>query len=256
MRARVLLTIQYLGTRYAGWQRQENALGVQQVLEEAFERLFGQPFILESAGRTDSGVHSLGQRAHVDLPVVMPPRGLVLGINNLLPTDIRLAEVLPVAADFHARFQAKSKTYLYQIWNGSVVNVFFRETHAHVPGQLDERLMQEGADFLVGKHDFRCYTVLEPEVRSTWRTIYRIEVIRKRERIQIRVTGDGFLRYMVRRITGTLIEIGKGKLDPAAAGHALEPQHHEARWTAPASGLTLENVSYEQPQTAVEVADC
>src|SRR5437867_12606934 len=130
---RLLFTLQYLGTRYAGWQRQANALAVQQVVEEALGKMFGGPPIrVEGAGRTDSRVHARAQRAHADVPFDIGDRGLILGLNDLLPHDIRITAAEKVADDFHCRFVAKTKSYSYQIWNGSVADVFAFETHAHV----------------------------------------------------------------------------------------------------------------------------
>ena len=241
---RVLFTLQYLGTRYAGWQRQANALAVQQVVEEALAKMFAGSIHVEGAGRTDSGVHARAQRAHADLPIDIGDRGLMLGVNDLLPHDIRIAAVERVAEDFHCRFAAKKKSYVYQIWNGPVADVFAYETHAHVAQHLDENKMRETAQCLVGQHDFRAFTVITPEVSSTCRTVDTIDVSREGEVVRIRVSADGFLRYMVRRIAGSLIEIGRGKLERAALARALEPSFHEARWTAPAKGLMLWDIAY------------
>src|SRR5437763_12400178 len=234
---RLLFTLQYLGTRYAGWQMQANATGVQSVVEAVLERLFSAPVRVEGAGRTDSGVHARAQRAHADVPFVIEPRGLRMGINNLLPHDIRVTDVETVADDFHCRFAAKSKTYLYRIWNDETADVFADQTHAHVPQPLDAVRMRDAAQSLNGHHDFAAFTVISPEVSSTERTITAIEVVRDGNAIAISVTADGFLRYMVRRIAGSLIEIGRGKLAPDAIWS-------EARWTAPAKGLTLWSVEY------------
>src|SRR4051794_37220692 len=173
---RIALTLQYLGTRYAGWQSQANAVGVQQVVEEALTRMFGAPVKIEGAGRTDSGVHALAQRAHADVPFEIPNRGFLLGINNLLPHDIRITAAEPVADDFHARFAAKRKTYAYRIWNAPVADVFHFEAHAHVAQPLDETAMHEAAQALASKHDFAIFTVAEPEVATTVRTIEAISV--------------------------------------------------------------------------------
>ncbi|MCU1228919.1 MAG: truA [Acidobacteria bacterium] len=234
---RYLLTLQYLGTRYAGWQTQANAVGVQQVIEEALSKTFAAPVKIEGAGRTDSGVHARAQRAHADLPREIETRGLVLGVNNLLPHDIRVVAAEQVADDFHCRFRSKEKTYVYQIWNAEVSDVFTYETHAHVPTRLDAALMHDALQPLRGMHDFAVFTVAAPEVSSTIRTITRAEVVRDGDAIRITIAADGFLRYMVRRIAGSLIEIGRGRLAPEAI-------ITEARWTAPAKGLILESVKY------------
>lgn len=237
---RFLLTLQYLGTRYGGWQSQINALSVQQVVEEALANLFQQPVRIHGSGRTDAGVHAEAQRAHFDAPFEIPARGLVLGLNQLLPADIRITQAQPVPDDFHARFSAKAKTYEYRIWNAEVADVFAAETHAHVARALDERRMHEAAIQLNGTHDFAAFTVADPEVATTTRTIHSIAVLRKGDAIHITVTADGFLRSMVRRIAGSLIEIGRGSL-PA------EAIWEEARWTAPAKGLVLKDVQYASP---------
>jgi tRNA pseudouridine38-40 synthase len=241
---RFLFSLQYLGTRYAGWQRQTNALAVQQVVEEALGKMFGAPIHVEGAGRTDSGVHARAQRAHADLPFEIGERGLIRGLNDLLPHDIRVLSLERVADDFHCRFAAKTKSYVYQIWNGPVADVFAYETHAHVAQPLDENVMHRTAQCLAGKHDFQAFTVISPEVSSTCRTIEVVDVVRDGNVVRIRVAADGFLRYMVRRIAGSLIEIGRGKLEAGALGRALEPTFQEARWTAPAKGLMLWDIAY------------
>lgn len=242
---RLLLTLQYLGTRYAGWQRQANALAVQQVVEEALGKMFGTRIAIEGAGRTDSGVHARAQRAHADVPFAIEPRGMLLGLNDLLPHDIRITAIDRVADDFHCRFAAKSKRYVYQIWNGPVADVFAFGTHAHVAQKLDEKLMAEAARCLLGRHDFRAFTVLEPEVSSTVRTISEVEVTRDGDAVRVAIAADGFLRFMVRRIAGSLVEIGRGKVEPAAVSGALEPAFGEARWTAPSKGLVLWEIRYD-----------
>ena len=241
---RLLLILQYLGTRYAGWQTQANATGVQQVVEGALSTMFQSEIHIEGAGRTDSGVHARAQRAHVDVPLEIPERGFLMGVNDLLPPDIRITDFERVADDFHCRFAAKTKTYVYQIWNGRFADVFTFETHTHVAQRLDEQTMHEAAQSLVGPHDFRAFTVAAPEVSSTCRTIAAIAVERDGEEVRIRVSADGFLRYMVRRIAGSLIEVGRGKLDPGALRRSIEPAFAEARWTAPAKGLILWDIAY------------
>lgn len=241
---RVLLTLQYLGTRYAGWQRQENALAVQNVVETALETMTRQPVVVTGASRTDAGVHAEDQKAHVDLPISIPVRGLLLGLNDLLPRDVRAIAATEVDPEFHARFHALSKTYRYQIWNAEVADVFRSATWSHVRVPLDTDVMTQAARALVGPHDFRAYTVAGPEVESTERSVEAIALGRKGAAITIRITAPGFLRYMVRRIAGQLIEIGRGKLPVTATAEALEPSFAEARWTAPAEGLVLERVRY------------
>jgi tRNA pseudouridine38-40 synthase len=241
---RILFTIEYLGTRYAGWQRQTNAIAIQQLFEEALEIVFGRPVTAVGAGRTDAGVHALAQRAHADVPFDIPARGLVLGLNSHLPPDIRVKDAVEVGVEFHSRFAAIRKTYLYQIWNAPVASVYFGATHAHVRRVLDIESMRVASRAFVGTHDFKSYTVADPEVASTERTIESVDVSVAMPRIRIRFAANGFLRYQVRRMAGMLIEIGQGQLPVSAAAEALEPTFGPARWTADACGLLLERVDY------------
>jgi tRNA pseudouridine38-40 synthase len=250
---RLLFTVQYLGTRYGGWQAQANAPSVQQVLDEALATLFGTAVRVHGAGRTDAGVHARAQSAHADVPFAIPPRGLILGVNQALPRDVRVTEVVEVADDFHARFAATGKTYEYRIWNAEVADVFAAETHAHVTRPLDAELMARAAQTIAGTHDFRAFTVTDPEVGSTVRTIETIAVEREGDAVTITVSGDGFLRYMVRRIAGSLIEVGLGRLDADALGRSLDPLFEPARWTAPAKGLVLLEVRYASPTASANI---
>ncbi|MEO8216888.1 MAG: tRNA pseudouridine(38-40) synthase TruA [Acidobacteriota bacterium] len=247
---RYVLTVQYLGTRYAGWQMQNNALSVQEVIERALRRMFGMDIRIEGAGRTDAGVHALAQVAHADLSVPISDRGLLLGLNDLLPPDIRIRAVRAATPTFHARFDARGKTYLYQIVNVPVADVFLSPTHAHIRQPLDDGLMDRAAASLTGGHDFRAFTVRNPEVSSTVRTVRAVGVEREGEIVRIRIAADGFLRFMVRRIAGSLIEIGRGVQPARIMEEALEPQFGVARWTAPAEGLTLVSVDYDEIETA------
>ena len=149
-----------------------------------------------------------------------------------------------VADDFHCRFDAKGKTYVYRIWNSEVASVFHAATHAHVGQPLDVEVMSRAALPLVGSHDFAAFTVIAPEVSSTKRTIEMLRIERESESIRIYVRADGFLRYMVRRIAESLIETGRGKLSAEDVARSLEPEFAPARWTAPAKGLTLLDVHY------------
>ncbi|HXI14681.1 MAG TPA: tRNA pseudouridine(38-40) synthase TruA [Thermoanaerobaculia bacterium] len=241
---RALLTLQYIGTRYAGWQTQKNAISVQQVVESKLSSLCGQEVRVEGAGRTDSGVHAHGQRAHVDIPIDIDARGLILSLNDRLPEDIRLRDVTWVDDSFHCRFVPSLKTYVYRIWNDIAADVFLAPTHTHIRQELDATLMQQSAEAVAGRHDFRCYTVKDPEVASTIRTVHSLEILATGRTISITITADGFLRFMVRRIAGSLIEVGRRKQPPSIVSDALEPRFGPARWTAPAHGLTLQEVRY------------
>lgn len=242
---RYLVRLQYLGTRYSGWQMQANGIGVQQVVEAALEPLMGDhPTRIEASGRTDAGVHASAQFMHVDLPLEILPDRLLAALNTRLPHDIRALEARQVDEHFHARFSAKGKRYRYRIWNGRFDDVFHRETHAGVGLPLDESRMSLAAQSLEGTHDFRSFTVVTPEVSSTIRNVSEITVVRDGARLELTVSANGFLRFMVRRVAGLLIEIGKGNLPVEYAAECVEPGFAIARWTAPARGLTLEHVAY------------
>ena len=214
------------------------------MVEEALERVFQTPVRVHGAGRTDAGVHALAQRAHADVPFEIPPRGLILGINQVLPPDVRVTHVEPVADDFHARFAAKEKTYEYRIWNAEVEEVFESETHEHVAQALDAEIMHQAVQAIIGEHDFRAFTVADPEVETTVRTVTSAAVTREESAIRITVSADGFLRYMVRRIAGSLIEAGRSRLEGDALARSLESTFEPARWTAPAKGLILREIRY------------
>lgn len=252
---RYLVRLQYLGTRYAGWQMQTNGTGVQQVVGEAMTRIAGHPVQVEGSGRTDAGVHADAQYFHTDLELTIPPRGLIAALNSRLPGDIRAISASEVPPAFHARFSARSKTYVYRIWNSEVPDVFRAATHAFVPSPLSLERMQQAGGALEAHHDFRSFTVADPEVSSTWRTISSLRLRSEGAVIELTVAADGFLRYMVRRIAGLLIEIGRGRLEPDYAGKCVEPEYAPARWTAPAAGLTLAHVSYED-ETGSPISLC
>lgn len=241
---RLLLTLQYFGTAYAGWQMQTNAVGVQQVVEAALGTMFETPIRVEGVSRTDAGVHAAAQKAHGDVPFEIAPQGVLRGLNDLLPADIRVTAAEYVADTFHCRHAAKAKTYVYRIWNSPVADVFHAGTHAFVPQQLDAELMNRAVQVLVGQHDFAAFTVAEPEVSSTVRTVQSARVEREGEAVKIFITADGFLRYMVRRIAGSLIEIGRGRFEEDTLSLSLEPHLEPGRWTAVAKGLTLLDVQF------------
>jgi len=241
---RVLLTLQYLGTAYAGWQKQTNAIGVQQVVEDALTKMFGATIRIEGASRTDAGVHAAGQRAHADVPFEIAPRGLARGLNDLLPPDIRVLVAETVAGDFHCRFDATGKSYVYRIWNSDVEDVFGAHTQLHVAQPLDVATMNEAIQVIIGEHDFAAFTVASPEVSSTIRTVEEATVEREGQAIRIFISANGFLRFMVRRMAGSLIEAGRGKLGTDALVRSMGPSPEAARWTAPPKGLTLLDVRY------------
>ena len=242
---RIQLTVEYDGTNYAGWQRQSNALAVQQVIEEALARLTGERVVLHGASRTDAGVHALGPCAHFDTDSRIPGEKFSYAVNTMLPPDVRIRESGAAADGFHARYSAAGKVYRYTFYNGRHDRAIGRQYSAHVPLPLDEGLMHQEAQALLGTHDFAAFAASGSVVKSTVRTIYRASVARAGDEVSLLVLGDGFLYNMVRIIAGTLMEVGAGKRAPGAIAEAIETGSRLALGqTAPARGLTLERVLY------------
>lgn len=249
------LTISYRGDAYAGWQRQENALAVQEVLEGALSDLLGSPVTLTGASRTDAGVHARGQVAHLETAAPFPERGLVHGTNHRLPADIRVlaAHAMPVLPEaFHARKSAFGKEYVYRLSHAAVISPLDALFVVPFPGRFTPEglaAMRRAAAFLAGRHDFSAFAAAGGSHGQPFRRIFSAtweEV--EGEELRFRVTGDGFLRGMVRALVGTLIEVGLGKRSPEAFGDLLSGRPRSAAGpTAPAHGLVLERVFYPPP---------
>ncbi len=243
---RVLLTIEYDGTDYVGWQRQRNGVSVQQVLEEALSNALGQETRVVGASRTDAGVHALGQRAHFDTSGAIPIDKYPLALNALLPSDVRVTQAVQVHDDFHARFDARGKAYTYRICNRRHAGALTARYSAHVPVPLDVELMQHAAARLVGRHDFRAFSAAGGSAKTFVRELQTVSVTRSGDMIVITVRGTAFLYNMVRIIAGTLVDIGKGKRPVDVVSEALVTGNRLVLGpTAPAHGLELTRVFYE-----------
>lgn len=243
---RIQLIIEYDGTRYAGWQRQENALAVQQVVEEKLRKLTKENIVIHGASRTDAGVHAMGQSAHFDTECRIPADKFSYALNTMMPPDIRIRHSRQVPEEFHARFSTKGKRYRYLFQVSPHAGALNRLTHAHIIYPLDEQLMQLEAQALVGTHDFAAFAASGSVVKDTVRTIYRADVFRDGEEIKLIVEGNGFLYNMVRIIAGTLVGVGSGKIEPGAFAKAIETGNRlDLGVTAPAHGLTLMEVFYD-----------
>lgn len=242
---RIHLIIEYDGSAYAGWQRQANAMAVQQVIEEKLTKLTGERIVVHGASRTDAGVHALGQSAHFDTDSRIPAEKFSYALNALLPTDIRVRYSEAVAADFHARFSCRGKRYRYLFYDAPHAGALNRYTHAHSIYPLDERRMAQEAQNLVGTHDFAAFAASGSVVKDTVRTIWQAEVTRCENNVMLIIEGNGFLYNMVRIIAGTLAGVGSGKLAPGALARAIETGNRlDLGVTAPAHGLTLMEVYY------------
>ncbi len=244
---RIKLTIEYDGTAYAGWQRQENALAVQQVIEEALTKLTRARVVIAGASRTDAGVHALGQTAHFDTESRIPPDKYAFALNTMLPADIRIRKSEAVSEDFHARFSNKGKRYRYLIYQSPHAGALNRNTHAHVIYPLDDEKMRRELTALIGTHDFAAFAASGSVVKDTVRTIYSASLTRRGDELELLVEGSGFLYNMVRIIAGTLISVGAGRLEEGAFARAIQSGDRlDLGVTAPAHGLTLMEVYYRE----------
>lgn len=242
---RILLTVCYDGTAYAGWQFQSNGPSIQAEIEKALEQALGRFTRITGASRTDAGVHALGQRAHFDTDAKIPADKYPFVLNRYLPRDIRVLEGKEVPPDFHARFDATGKLYTYRIHNAVHPSALLRNTTAHVSYPLDAESMQKAGQKLLGTHDFAAFAAAGGSAKTTVRTIDRLEVSRSGEEITLLVHGNAFLYNMVRIIAGALIGIGQGKLSPTCLDRALATKSRLALGiTAPAGGLELTRVEY------------
>jgi tRNA pseudouridine38-40 synthase len=246
------LLIQYDGTEFHGWQIQDELRTVQGELTSALSLIDGRSVNVHGSGRTDAGVHAEGQVASVEIQRDISPEKLRAAINANIGRDMRVLTVETADDDFHARYSALEKTYIYRIVNGPVISPFWWRFAHHDARRLDLEGMKHGAELFLGKHDWTAFSAAQSDVEDRVRTITRLEILpRVDERlrgslIEIRVAADGFLRYMVRAIAGTLLALGRGELDLDAVGEAIESGNRPAAAvTAPAHGLTLLSVRYQ-----------
>lgn len=242
----IKLTLAYDGTDYAGWQRQINALTIQQVVEEAFAHFTdGEPPTVSGAGRTDAGVHALGQVASVNVEFDHSAAAVMRALNVRLPGAIRVIGAVDAPTGFHARFHAKGKVYRYRIARTPVSSPFDRMYAWHVPWALDLERMRAAAAALAGRHDFASFQASGTTITATTRNLERLELVEAGSELHVVAEGEGFLRHMVRIMTGTLVEIGSGQRDAASIPQVLAARNRDASGkTAPPHGLTLVAVKY------------
>jgi tRNA pseudouridine38-40 synthase len=242
------LTLEYDGTAYAGWQVQEGAPTVQGAVEAALERLLKHPVRVTASGRTDAGVHALAQVANFRTAARVPLRGVVHGLNALLPRDIAVRRAEEVPADFDSRRSAKEKTYQYFLHVAPVPSAFARPTSWRVPPPLDLGAMGAAAAQLVGTHDFGAFRSAGCDAPHAVRAVHEVRVVPRGEFVEVTVRGTAFLRHMVRIIVGTLVEVGQGRRAPESVAELLASGDRErAGVTAPPQGLFLAEVRYDAP---------
>lgn len=256
--------ISYFGANYVGWQRQLNGLSVQEVLENALSKTFDAPTQATASGRTDAGVHALGQVVHFDAETSIPPEKIPFAVNSALPDDVSMLFCEPAAEDFNARFSAKRKTYCYKLYVSKHRLPVFEQTHEHIVLPLDINAMREAAKRIEGTHDFKCFEASGSVIKNTVRTVYGIEIKQTAIplpcslsedgltadgngacELEIFVTGNGFLYNMVRIIAGTLVYVGLGKLSPVDIADIIDSKDRtRAGKTLSAKGLHLVSVYY------------
>ena len=242
----IKLLLQYEGTRYQGWQRQTASDNtIQGKLETLLSKMCGETIEISGSGRTDAGVHALGQVANFHTGSTMSEKEMLDYCNRYLPEDIAVIELKEAAPRFHSRLNAKGKRYCYRVINSDIPNVFWRRYAQEVPEILDVDAMREAAKLLCGEHDFKSFTSTKKSKKSTIRRIDEITIEKEGDLITFVFTGSGFLHHMVRILMGTLLEVGMGKRTPESIPETINAGSREAAGPlVPAKGLTLVEVFY------------
>ena len=241
----ILLEMSFDGTNYHGFQRQENAITIQESVENAIYSITGENVTLTGCGRTDAGVHAEIYYANFETGSAIPCEKFPIALNSKLGEDIRIMHASEVPAQFHARFSAVKKAYIYMIDNGSSANVFLRNYSWFYPQKLDTEKMRKAAEYIVGEHDFAAFMAAGSPVKSTVRNIEYIDVCQNGNIIEIEIMANGFLYNMARIIAGTLVYVGACKLRTSDIPKIVESRNRvDAGKTAPAKGLRLKKVIY------------
>lgn len=244
----IKLVMEYDGTRYSGFQEQRgrDVPTIQRAIENAIQQTTGESLRIIGSGRTDAGVHALGQVANFFTESMIPAEKFAPAMNSRLPRDIAIIRAEEVDRKFHARFSALRKTYRYTWFTREIRSPFWQHYAYQVYGELDIQAMQEAADLFIGEHDFTAFKAAQTDVVNCVRCIYNSEITADGPLIHFTVEGNGFLRHMIRIMAGTLTEVGMGKREAKSIEHALNSrQRSDAGITAPAHGLTLLHVTYE-----------
>jgi tRNA pseudouridine38-40 synthase len=243
---RIKLVLEYDGTRYHGWQVQPGTVTVQGTLEACLSKMTAAPVRVHAAGRTDAGVHALGQVVHFDTASTIAFPALVRGLNSLLTADIVVRQAHETSADFHARYSARQKTYAYIVHNQPLRSAFYAPYAWYIPQALDVAAMRTASQALVGQHDFSAFRASTCTARHPVRCLTRLGIKRRGDRLFFLLSADGFLQHMVRNIVGTLVQVGRSKI-PASAMVAILQSHQrqQAGPTAPPHGLFLVRVMYD-----------
>ena len=241
----IKLTIEYDGKEFNGWQKQPNKLNIQGEIERAIEAITGEKVELYASGRTDAGVHALGQVANFKVESQIPIEKMAIAINSQVKNSIRIINAEEVDDNFHSRYNCKQKTYRYIINNSPYGSSVYRNLEYHMPVKLDFEKMQEAITYFEGEYDFKAFKSSGTSSKSSVRTIYKAELKKEGDRIIIELTGNGFLYNMVRIISGTLVDVGLGKIEPNSIPQIIESKDRtKAGKTLPPQGLYLVEVKY------------
>ncbi len=242
---RKLLTLNFIGTNYHGWQVQQNALTVQEVLQDAMQKLFCTRPDVCGCSRTDSGVHAKEYCCHFDSPINISNKGIVLGLNRYLPNDISVESCIDVADDFHARYSVKSKTYEYNINASDIRNAFSGPFVYQYGREVDISLAEAFCKVIIGKHDFSAFCAAGSSVSDTVRTVFDAHIEKNGNIVTFIITADGFLYNMVRILVGTMLAVCEGKISADTITQIIDKKDRSlAGPTAPANGLALKKVEY------------
>lgn len=242
----IKLTIEYDGKEFNGWQKQPNKLNIQGTIEQAIKTITGEDVDLQASGRTDAGVHALGQVANFKTNSNIPIEKMSIAINCNLKKSIRIVKAEEVEERFHSRLSCKRKTYRYIINNSEIPSAIYRNLETHIPYKLDIEKMKQAVKYFEGEHDFKAFKASGTSSKSSIRTIYKAEVLKMpNNRIYIELTGNGFLYNMVRIIAGTLVDVGTGEIKPEDIEKIIESKDRtNAGKTLPPQGLYLVCVNY------------
>ena len=244
---RILLTVAYDGTDFCGYQIQPNGRTVEEVLNGAIFTLTGENVKSVASGRTDSGVHAYGQAVHFDTESAIPPTKFACALNAILPQDVKVLKSRRVSNDFHARYGAKQKTYVYSYYLSEIENPMYSRYSSMLKNSVSLSLIKESAKLFEGSHDFKAFMASGSSVKDTVRTIYSLKVAKKGKLLTFTVTGNGFLYNMVRIIAGSLISVGEGKLTKEELKTVIDGGNRVNQMkTAEAKGLALVKVEYER----------
>lgn len=246
MARNIRLKVSYEGTRYQGWQKQETSDNtIQGKLEKLISRMCGEDIAVQGSGRTDAGVHALGQIVNFHTSCEMPLPDMLQYMNQYLPEDIAVTEIDEVAERFHSRLNATGKKYCYRVWNSSIPNVFWRRYTHTVEEKLEVDAMKQAAKYFLGEHDFKAFTSTKKGKKSTVRRIDAIDIVCDGDLLTFTFRGNGFLYHMIRILVGTLLEVGQGERMPDSIPEILASKEREnAGALVPGKGLVLEEVYY------------